>query len=411
MPSLFKYAAVALAAAAPFASAQTYTDCNPLQKTCPADAGTTESTLNFDFTQSSGLNKWKTTAGSVGTGPNGAIFTINKQGDAPTIETDFYIFYGEISVTMQAAPGTGIVSSIVFESDDLDEIDWEALGGNTAQIETNYFGKGDTTTYDRATWPGVANPQSTFHTYTVNWQKDKTVWSIDGTPVRTLNYADAQGGARYPQTPMRVRIGSWAGGDPNNAKGTIEWAGGETDYSKAPFTMYIKSVSITNANPADSYTYSDNSGSSDSIKLSGAGALSQNTSSSSSSSSTSSSSSSQSTETSTTAHTTLATTTQTSTATTTAGSTTASSTGSTSGSSSGSTSGSTSSAGSSTTGSSTTGSSTTAGSGSSSSGSGSGSASSTAPKASATFNAAANVVASYITPISLLGLITAFIQL
>jgi len=400
MPSLFKYAAVALAAAAPFASAQTYTDCNPLQKTCPADAGTTESKLNFDFTQSSGLNKWKTTAGSVSTGPNGAVFTINKKGDAPTIETDFYIFYGEISVTMQAAPGTGIVSSIVFESDDLDEIDWEALGGNTAQIETNYFGKGDTTTYDRATWPGVANPQSTFHTYTVNWQKDKTVWSIDGTPVRTLNYADAQGGARYPQTPMRVRIGSWAGGDPSNAKGTIEWAGGETDYSKAPFSMYIKSVSITNTNPADSYTYSDNSGSSDSIKLSGAGALSQTSSSSSSSSSTSSSSS-QSTETSTTAHTTLTTTTQTSTATTTAGSTSASSTGSTSGSSS---------TGSSTTGSSSTSSSST-GSGSSSSGSGSGSASSTAPKASATYNAAANVVASYITPISLLGLITAFIQL
>lgn len=127
MPSLFKYAAVALAAAAPFASAQTYTDCNPLEKTCPADAGTTESKLNFDFTQSSGLNKWKTTAGSVSTGPNGAVFTINKRGDAPTIETDFYIFYGEISVTMQASPGTGIVSSIVFESDDLDEIDWVSI--------------------------------------------------------------------------------------------------------------------------------------------------------------------------------------------------------------------------------------------------------------------------------------------
>ena len=127
MPSLFKYAAAALAAAAPLASAQTYTDCNPLQKTCPADAGTTESKLDFDFTQSSGLSRWTTTAGSVSTGSNGAVFTINKRGDAPTIETDFYIFYGEISVTMQAAPGTGIVSSIVFESDDLDEIDWVSI--------------------------------------------------------------------------------------------------------------------------------------------------------------------------------------------------------------------------------------------------------------------------------------------
>lgn len=127
MPSFIKYATAALAAVAPLAAAQTFTDCNPLDKTCPADAGTTESNLSFDFTQSSGLDQWKTTAGTVNTGSNGAEFTINKRGDAPTIETDFYIFFGEISITMKAAPGTGIVSSLVFESDDLDEIDWVSI--------------------------------------------------------------------------------------------------------------------------------------------------------------------------------------------------------------------------------------------------------------------------------------------
>lgn len=130
MPSFLKYAAAALAAAAPLVSAQTYTECNPLDKTCPADAGTTESQMSFDFTQSSGLDKWKTTAGTVNTGANGAEFTINQRGDAPTIETDFYIFFGDISITMKAAPGTGIVSSLVFESDDLDEIDWVSLKFN-----------------------------------------------------------------------------------------------------------------------------------------------------------------------------------------------------------------------------------------------------------------------------------------
>lgn len=132
MPSFLKFAAAALAAAAPLVSAQTFTDCNPLEKTCPADAGTTESNLSFDFTQSGSLDKWTTAAGTVNTGPNGAEFTINKRGDAPTIETDFYILFGEISITMKAAPGTGIVSSLVFESDDLDEIDWvSACGENT----------------------------------------------------------------------------------------------------------------------------------------------------------------------------------------------------------------------------------------------------------------------------------------
>ena len=57
--------------------------------------------------------------------------------------------------------------------------------------------------------------------------------------MRTLLYADAVGGRNYPQTPVNVRIGIWAGGDPANDPGTIEWSGGETDYSAGPFTMVL----------------------------------------------------------------------------------------------------------------------------------------------------------------------------
>lgn len=123
MPSIFKYATVALAAVAPLASAQTYSKCNPLKKTCPANPGLAQADADFDFSKGS-LDKWSTTAGKVNTGSNGAEFTINKQGDAPTIQSDFYFFYGTVEVTMKAAPGTGIVSSIVLESDTLDEVDW-----------------------------------------------------------------------------------------------------------------------------------------------------------------------------------------------------------------------------------------------------------------------------------------------
>ena len=119
-----RYAATAIATTIPFTYAQSYTDCNPLKKACPADAGTTESYLHFDFTQSSGLDQWTVTADSVTTGTDGAEFTINQQGDAPTIQTDFYILFGEVSISMKAASGTGIISSLVLESDDLDEVDW-----------------------------------------------------------------------------------------------------------------------------------------------------------------------------------------------------------------------------------------------------------------------------------------------
>jgi hypothetical protein len=84
---------------------------------------------------------------------------------------------------------------------------------------------------------------------------------------------------------MRLKLGNWAGGAEGNAEGTIEWAGGETDFSKAPFDMYVQDVSITNYNPAASYEYGDKSGSWQSIKINKDGSSSNDTSSSSASSS------------------------------------------------------------------------------------------------------------------------------
>lgn len=173
---------------------------------------------------------------------------------------------------MRAAAGTGIVSSIVMLSDVNDEIDWEFTGGDTTQTQTNYFGKGYTGRYDRAVWFPVASPQTQVHTYAVNWTADAITWIIDGTAVRTLTPTQADGGVHFPQTPMRCRLGIWAGGDPSNGEGTIEWAGGKTDFSQAPFTMTVQSVKIENYSPGSSYTYGDQSGSAGSIKVAGGSA-------------------------------------------------------------------------------------------------------------------------------------------
>lgn len=240
------------ALALPVALAQTSTDCNPLESTsCPTDTALSSGSYTVDFTQGEN-DQWATTAGTVNYGSDGAEFTIKQSGDAPTIETSFYFLFGQIEVLLRSAPGTGIVSSVVLESDDLDEIDWEWLGGNSAQVESNYFGKGNTTSYDRAVYHSVApDTQANVHNYTVLWTSEYTTWFIDSVAVRTLNYADAVGGANYPQTPMKLKLGIWAGGDSNNDAGTIGWAGGTTDYSDGPFTFYVQSVSIVNYSPAD----------------------------------------------------------------------------------------------------------------------------------------------------------------
>ena len=161
------------------------------------------------------------------------------------------------------------VLQIVFESDDLDEIDWEFLGGNTAQVETNFFGKGNTTVYDRAVYYSVTEPQSEFHTYTVDWTSERIAWIIDGVTVRTLAYTDplTNGGKNYPQTPMRLKLGNWCGGCSGEAQGTVEWAGGNTTFNNAPYVMYVKSVAIQNYNPGSAYKYSDESGDWQSIEI------------------------------------------------------------------------------------------------------------------------------------------------
>jgi hypothetical protein len=154
----------------------------------------------------------------------------------------------------------------VLQSDTLDEIDWEMIGSDTAQVQSNYFGKGNTTTYDRGQYHPVPPPQQTFIKYAVNWTMESTVFLLNDQPVRTLNFADAVGGQNYPQTPSNIRLGNWVAGTEGNSPGTIQWAGGLTDFNQAPFDMYVQSVRILNYSPAQSYKYADQSGSWQSVQ-------------------------------------------------------------------------------------------------------------------------------------------------
>lgn len=69
----------------------------------------------------------------------------------------------------------------------------------------------------------------------------------------------------YPQTPSRVSLGIWAGGDLDD-KGTREWAGGIPDYS-TPKSVWVKDIKIINYTPASGYNYTDTSGDFSSIKI------------------------------------------------------------------------------------------------------------------------------------------------
>lgn len=269
-------AAALLVGAAQLVRGQTFTDCDPTAKSCPADPAL-GSTITTDFTQGESSD-WYSEAGTkMSYGANGAEFVIAASSDAPTMATNKYIFFGKVEVVAKASAGTGTVSSFILESDDLDEIDWEWLGSTDTSVESNFFGKGNTTTYDRAVYHNVADPIGSFHTYTIDWTAQSLQWSIDGAVVRTLQYSDALalGGKNYPQTPMRIKMGNWIGcadaaatTDPKT-QGTCQWAGGAIDLTKGPYTMFVKSVTIQDYGCANEYAYGDMSGSWQSIQSTG----------------------------------------------------------------------------------------------------------------------------------------------
>ncbi|CAI6309007.1 unnamed protein product [Periconia digitata] len=247
------------------ASAQTFTACNPMEKDCPNDPAIA-ATFETNFKAGKDAVKgWKQTAGELKYGPDGAEFTLAKKGDAPTIQSEGYLHFGYVEVKMKAAAGAGIVSSIVLQSEDLDEVDWEYIGSVPSKVQMNYFGKGNTTTYDRMIEAPISSHLE-MHTYALNWTAEAITWIIDDKPVRTLQYAEANGGKNFPQTPSNVRIGIWAGGD-SDSPGTVEWAGGKPDYSKAPFTQTVESIKIINYSPGKEYEWTDKTGSYQSIKV------------------------------------------------------------------------------------------------------------------------------------------------
>lgn len=239
--------------------------CNPLTSSSqcspnPALAGS----ISEDFTEESSQFSAYQKADRISYTSSGLELTLAERFDNPSLKSNFYIMFGRVELIVRAASGTGVVSSVFLQSDDLDEIDIEWFGGDGYEVQSNYFSKGDTTTYDRGGYHNMGgDPRADFHNYTLVWTEESLTWYVDGVNVRVLQSDNPEG---YPQTPSAVFIGLWAGGDPSNAPGTIDWAGGETDYSQLPFTMAVQRLVVVDYSTGEEYSYGDSSGDLSSIQ-------------------------------------------------------------------------------------------------------------------------------------------------
>ncbi|KAJ6120139.1 glycosyl hydrolases family 16 [Penicillium sp. IBT 18751x] len=246
------------------------TDCNPLNTTTtcsPDPALSTEHTWYFNETLDSTL--WDMATGQVNYTDKGAEFAIRSENASTLLQSNFYIFFGVMEVHATMAVGRGIISSVILQSDDLDEIDWEWLGYNTSFVQSDFFGKGNTTTSDRGGTHLVSDADTVFHNYTIYWDQDRIEWWIDSDLRRTVNYSEPLTvyGKNYPQTPCRVKISNWPVGIASESVGNIEWGGGLVNWDDLPFIMTVQKLRVKDFHTGKEYKYTGTTGSYDSIDV------------------------------------------------------------------------------------------------------------------------------------------------
>lgn len=162
------------------------------------------------------------------------VLTMAQDTVGTLLASSTYVWYGKISATMKTSRGAGVVTAFILLSDVKDEIDYEFVGVDLSDAQTNYYYQG-ITDYTHGGNISLSDTFNNYHTYTIDWTPDQITWSVDGQVGRTKKKADTFNTTAnrydYPQTPARIQLSIWPGGLPSNGKGTIDWAGGPITYT------------------------------------------------------------------------------------------------------------------------------------------------------------------------------------
>ncbi|KID98195.1 cell wall glucanosyltransferase Mwg1, partial [Metarhizium majus ARSEF 297] len=220
---------------------------------CPPDAAFAGK-ASFDFTTANWdnvLDFWAVDEATANdkkrldfdTDGNGVAMGMWKPGDAPTLVSSKYLLFGKVSVTLRAAKGNGLITAVVLKSDSGDEIDWELLGAYDNQAQTNYFYDGQAlfNTYND-TYDLAASSFDAFQKYSLEWTDQFLSFSVNDT-IRKVWYVGEIPAAKWPQTPMQVKLGVWSVRNDSD-RGEIAWAGGVPDWGSAPYRGYFQSVEV-----------------------------------------------------------------------------------------------------------------------------------------------------------------------
>lgn len=186
--------------------------------------------MDYDFIYS-GMTQMDPTTSEI-------QLTMPKRSTGSLVASVRSFLYGKVSVTMKTARSGGVITALVLMSAVGDELDFEFVGSELNQVQTNHYYQGELDFTKMKKHEIKDNTWLNYHNFEIFWTEDKVDWVIDGVVVRTLYKKDTWDPNakvyKFPDSPMRLEIAIWPGGSEKNEIGTIMWAGGLVDWDNPP---------------------------------------------------------------------------------------------------------------------------------------------------------------------------------
>ncbi|KAF9614446.1 hypothetical protein IFM89_018682 [Coptis chinensis] len=138
-----------------------------------------------------------------------------------------------LTLSLDKASGSGFQSKKEYLFGKID-MQLKLVPGNSAGTVTAY--------YQFYLW---FDPTADFHTYSILWNPQRIIFSVDGTPIREFKNSESLGVPFPKNQPMRIYSSLWNADDWATRGGLVK-----TDWTHAPFTASYRNFASASKNNA-----------------------------------------------------------------------------------------------------------------------------------------------------------------